>query len=1127
MNEELSKRNEMANNTTTSITVTNSDKNIISKYGGRNSAIADEWIQATEARYDSMENLLQSVRHDIDVLTERLNQTTPTSPELIRSTTTTTTTTKIDNKQINVEGKPSSSTSKSLISSPQSTQSFVISHYEKDLPDNLKCINEEPLALMNDKDEFMDIRIRSIKKQFVDSSEDQLSNCNDVYQFNDNHKKKSHHDNVNTISDDNNDYNDKSDSEEGKYLTKTWRSPSDFNLHDPFSDRSDNFVHETYDISNNQHRTVRYIKIKQIESSNIASNDVDNEDEDEDDDEVIEYNFPSHDHQSIIETDLDDYQPDKQEHSATESENSSLSPAISPTFGNYVSDEIKLRNIIITNNDTVTFSINNKYLDDNNIYSNDMGNKKLNSEDFQVYDNGYSLTTIDEASEENDDDECSSNEGLNSPDKHIIIEQPLTEDIKTLKSPFTHFENDKLSMNQSIVKEIKIPPIDNDNNKIVDHQQHITKQDESVNNFNPKQQQQSEMKNYFADNTNNNNNSFIFHEKDVSISECGLQTPNIVRLRPKNVDNSSEITSHYKSRPVSADLLRNSNNNNFNYNKKLENSHSSSLSSMLSTKSQESIISEADSYVTVCSRLIGTGSEEAYITAQSDSDAFNEQTLYIDSHTDGEENDFQTISRKKTKTLSHRSLKRKCAADPSLDSESASELENDDEHASDSLVTTPMAVTVTPKFIKLPSKLIASCENSVELTHIDIDSCHANKSYMMDSNHKNSNDMRKYEELSIDVKGESNELEENTDKREVLTTPYKRVTLKRPNRLNSNTTDPFSDKMNCSDSDNDDSITNSSSPSAFTSSSSSSSSDELHEAHYDTSQPESWIDTNIKQLSSMIYRPNYHMTTNEPQKKRLSKIVEISQSSLNDDDDDDNDNDNDDENLQLAHSSILSLQKDEALFTSSNISNTNIPTLSNNNIPNSDTLISVVINKNTRALTQANHLLVDNYEPVTPVLQHTDNDDKNILVINQKNQQVLISQNTKENANLHLELNNNNNNNNNNIQQYETVSNESEKQLYLDKHVDSNYRKNNSSENIEKINKSQENTKISNENELNQSEFVENQSEIMYNNNNINNRLPQTLSSSSMSSTYLRKEHFYPKDNRHALSDTKLPHRYN
>ncbi|KAH8853814.1 hypothetical protein KSF78_0001491 [Schistosoma japonicum] len=320
--------------------------------------------------------------------------------------------------------------------------------------------------------------------------------------------------------------------------------------------------------------------------------------------------------------------------------------------------------------------------------------------------------------------------------------------------------------------------------------------------------------------------------------------------------------------------------------------------------------------------------------------------------------------------------------------------------------------------------------------------------------------------------------------------------------------------MNCSDSDNDDS-----SASAFTSSSSSSSSssDELHEAHYDISQPESWIDTNTKQLSSMIYRPNYHMTTNEPQKKRLSKIIEISQSSLNDDDNDNNSND--DENCQLAHSSSLSLQKDESLLTSSNISNTNMPTLLNNNVSYSDTLKSKVINKNTRALTQTNHLLVNNYEPVTPVVQSTDDDnDKNIFIVNQNNQQFLISQNRKENTNLHLILNNNH------LQQYEINSNQNEKQISLDKHVDNNDRKGNLYENIEKFNKSQETTKISNENELNSSEFIENQSEIMYH-NYTNKRLPQTSSSSS--STYVKKEHFYPKDYRQALNETKLPQRYN
>ncbi|VDO59508.1 unnamed protein product [Schistosoma margrebowiei] len=349
-------------------------------------------------------------------------------------------------------------------------------------------------------------------------------------------------------------------------------------------------------------------------------------------------------------------------------------------------------------------------------------------------------------------------------------------------------------------------------------------------------------------------------------------------------------------------------------------------------------------------------------------------------------------------------------------------------------------------------------------------------------------------------------------------TSYKRVKLKRPNRSNNNLTDLLSDKLHYSDSDNEssDSISNSSSPSSFTSSSSS---DDLNEAHYDTSQPQSWIGTNVQQLGGVIlpdmrHRPNYHTTINESKKKRLSKIVETSQSSLNDDDDNNNDEDQQiipfssvDENYKLTPSSSSSLQRDEALFILPNVSSINTPTLSNN-IFNSDTFKSEMINKNTRALTQSNNSLAENYGPVTPVLQYTDDNDKNILVNNQQNQQFSINQYRKENANLKLESNIVNIQSENNNNEYEKLNN-------LDKHV----------YNTEII-KPQEIIVTCKEDKSNQKEIIENHSEIMYN----NMRLPQT-SSSSMSSTYTRKEHFFPKhlntNERSLLNEEKRSYRNN
>lgn len=326
----------------------------------------------------------------------------------------------------------------------------------------------------------------------------------------------------------------------------------------------------------------------------------------------------------------------------------------------------------------------------------------------------------------------------------------------------------------------------------------------------------------------------------------------------------------------------------------------------------------------------------------------------------------------------------------------------------------------------------------------------------------------------------------------------------------------MSDKLHYSDSDNEssDSISNSSSPSSFTSSSSS---DDLNEAHYDTSQPESWIGTNVKQLGGVILpdmrRPNYHMTTNESKKKRLSKIVETSQSSLNDDDNNDEDQQiisfsSVDENHKLPPSSSSSpLQRDEALFILPNVSSINTPTLSNN-IFNSDTFKPEMINKNTRALTQSNNSLAENYGPVTPVLQYTDDSDKNILVSNQQNQQFSINQYRKENANLKSESNIVNLQSENNNNEYEKLNNS-------DKHV----------YNTEII-KPQEIIVACKEGRSSQKEIIENHSEIMYN----NIRLPQT-SSSSMSSTYTRKEHFFPKhlntNERPLLNEEKRSYRNN
>ncbi|VDP07239.1 unnamed protein product, partial [Schistosoma curassoni] len=385
----------------------------------------------------------------------------------------------------------------------------------------------------------MDIRIRPIKNRLSNSNENELFDSNNIRHFNDNRDDINHYNNATTTAN-----NNECSIGEDKYLTKTWRSPSDFNLHDPFYDNSYGFTNEPYDTCNtnnaNQLRTMHYVKIRQMESSHRINDDINNDD---DDDEVIEYNFPSHDHHSMIETDLDDYQPDKQENSTTESENS-LSPAISPTFGNLASDEIKLQNMIISNNDTITLSISNKYLTENN---NDLSNRNLNSEDFKVYDNGHSLTTIDEASEENDDDDWSSYEheiSINNCNSNNTTEKPM-EDIKISKPSFEYYKDDKIPINPLANQGFKSSCTDsNDNN--TDKQEHIIRQNENINQIAlENRQQQIETIKYNIDNNNSKTNSFVCNEKCISTSEYSQQSPNIVLLRPKKIDNSCVTTNNF------------------------------------------------------------------------------------------------------------------------------------------------------------------------------------------------------------------------------------------------------------------------------------------------------------------------------------------------------------------------------------------------------------------------------------------------------------------------------------------------------------------------------------------------------------------------------------------------------
>ncbi|CAH8437908.1 unnamed protein product [Heterobilharzia americana] len=1114
----------MYDSTTTTTTTTTTST--FPRYQGRTLNIADEWIQATEARYDSMENLLQSVRRDIDVLTERINQTTPTSPELVRSikansiTTTKpmTTTTGIINKHTVIEKKSPKPSTKSL---PP-----LLSN-QTDLSDDLRCMNEKRSSFMNDTDEFMDIRIRSMENSFHRSghgdqiNEEDLLDCDFVHQVVDNSTST-------TTSSSSYDH-----IEGERYLQKTWRSPSDFSLHDPFYENSFTTFNPHVNVSGiHQNQARHFIKVTG-KYNEFVNTDEGGEDEEGEGDEIPHCDLSTHDHHSIIETDLDDYQPDKQENSTTESESSSISPAISPTFSNFVSDEVKLHNIIISNDDTITFPINTNYSRNNNSdnnnddidndYSSDNNlNKTINSDDFQLYDNGHSLTTIDEASEENDDDwsssehEASINEGNNN--NTLENKQHLSKrnnnnnnnnNNRGFNSTPAYSRHNQLSSNQSISQEFKLS-----SNDITSQQYHIIRQAGQV-----------EAIRLNLENNRSHKQSFIFQEKDITTSESDLQTPEIIILRPKKTDNSTENNGNFKSRPLSADILHNTTSATtttstaiINNNKNLHKSHSGSLVSMLSTISQESVISEADSYVTVCSRLIGTGSEEAYTTAQSDSDGFIDRTLYADSCTDND--DCQTLSRKKSKSLHHRNQKHKINTDQNTDSQSASDIEDDegegDTIPNESTLTTSMSVTVvTPKFTKLPSKLTAFTKTSSESN----DNVNVETSYIVDGNHTNKRKKtgRSYEELTVSIKNESNETED-TDKKEILSVPYKRVALKRPNRPSDATNLLIGTLLN-SDSENECNDSAPSSPSSTSSSTSSSNSDELNEAHYDTSQPESWVNTNFKQLGGIIvpntvYRPNLHIAPNERKIKRLSKIVETSQTSLTDDNDkdnhsigtsDDNFSNTLNTNNKINPSSSTFSQKEEAVVVVPKFSNTYLPPLPTN-VFKSDTFKQELINKNTRALTQSDNSLVENNEPVTPGVQHNNvNDHQNIVISNQRNQKLPISclNKHKENSEQQqLERDNNNN-----LEKDEETLTECEKENYSSTHVKNvdDY----ITRNIETPKSHEiilEEKAVSVEKESNEKEIDVKQTEKMYNDMRITQK-----SRLSPVSSFTRKEHFFPK----------------
>lgn len=680
--------------------------------------IAEDWIQVTEARYDSMENLLQSVRRDIDVLSKRINVVSSPDPSIQNNLKTPTA---HENQEI------SSNPHKRKEESNDPEKQYI----QPDLLAHIGSI-EEPLDDLVEPDEYMDISIRSEHNQL-----------NRDYQ-----QEKLLHENIG----------------------KSWRSPADVNKYGSFeADRS------------------------------------------------FSYDTMGHEHQATMETDLDDLQPEEDGDS-----DGSISPAVSPTFDNLTFDNVKLRNIMITSEDTITIPFNR---------SNSTEQATNKNEDYQVYDNDHSLTTIDEASEENEDESSSSeidslrdninntiiNGNNNSEREHVTNGQ---------SKPINLLSSDQ--NNRSINVGLKFSAKDYDSVEVEDF---ITRR----NDFNEAA-----------------GKTLVIQEPDINISDSSLNLSEVL-LRSKRIEGIN------KQRPISADsqgvII-----------KTLGLSGSGSLHSMISTISQESVISEADSYMTVYSRLVSTGSEEAYTTALSDSDVNGEITQKTILSQENDE--CNTLSRKRVK--SHK-LRNQDQVSPDLDTDTDEDL----------CANTPVPITVTPKFTRLPSRLMASPNNAMELNTSEGVEC----LIPSPSTHTQTN----VTDLTEICENQSTESTTKTQKQKIPNTPYKRYILKRPCRNTSPNSPGDPHLTNTPKNSDSEEEHNGSSPSSTSSDSTSDDDDKnlIEGGDYDTSQPLTWMHANGEQLSGLISANMLNnslipMDLTETRRKRLSSIQETSSSSLSD-----------------------------------------------------------------------------------------------------------------------------------------------------------------------------------------------------------------------------------------------------
>ncbi|KAF6773142.1 Asparagine-rich protein [Paragonimus kellicotti] len=538
----------------------------------------EEWLQASEARYDSMRNLLQSVKHDIDALTSKIDRT-HASPTLERAT------------RFGEEPKRSSPFV-NMQNDRKDNQEGILHPFCTDSGTQLYPTNsdaEKALKDLSEGDEYMEIKIREAKQHFpLYGSEDQLLDCTIATS----HRKPDH--------------------EEGK----TWRSPSDFNLHDPFDE----------DIIQQEFRK-----------------------------EIRPCLMETHRHQAMKETDLDDLKSDSYVHEVDSDR--SISPAVSPTFEICANENVHLSNMLITKDETGHFQFN----------SNDV-NGKANHVEYQVCDNEHALTTIDEASEEIEDDWSSSDLDASVGNNEYVKSNRLTASADHVSQSLS-----ATLPNQSIKAEFKTLS----DFTLIPLTVHTGEDDAT-------QAASRKLKSCSTKNV-------VGTESGYPVASTNAYTGQKVWLRPKRTE--TEFGSPVKQRPISAGSLRA-------HLRSADSSMPGSIHSISSTFSQESVISEADSYVTVNSRFGTTGSDEVYITACSDSEVHLQSPVQPPYRQDDE--DCSTLSRRRTKLPRNQRHRTKDLV-PIGDSSSDEEL--------DETLIRSEAIVVTPKFSRLPSKITSPNES--------------------------------------------------------------------------------------------------------------------------------------------------------------------------------------------------------------------------------------------------------------------------------------------------------------------------------------------------------------------------------------------------------------------------------